>query len=169
MRTLLIAVFLLISGPAWATNDAVKTVSDNRAIAKAVKEQLAPGMASAILNAEYDGFYQIGGKQKRGEYFRFNRVKQKKSFPDNRWEQLAIKLTEQVNFKGGSNNVGSRTKASATAYVVFYKNGIEGIAKRGYGDSLALVMINQKNVASKNMPSVKGLTQSKLYLLDAGI
>ena len=169
MRTLLIAIFLLSPGSAWATNDASKTVSDNRAISRAVREQLAPGMANAILNAEYDGFYQIRGKQKRGEYFRFNRVKNKKSYPDDRWEKLAIKLTEQANFKGGSNNVGSRTKASATAYVVFYKNGIEGIAKRGYSDSLALVMIKQKNVASKNMPTVKGLTASKLYLLDGGI
>lgn len=169
MRTLLIAVFLVISSPAWATSKSDNTVSDNRVISKAIREQLTPRMAEAILNAEYDGFYQIYGKQKKGDYFKFSRVKGKKSFPDDRWEQLALKLTERVKYKGGSSSLGSRGKARATAYVVFYKNGIDGIAKRGESESLALVMIDQKNVSNNALPEVKGLSAASLYLLDTSL
>jgi len=166
MRTLLITILLLISAPSWATADSGKTVSDNKVISKAIRDQLSPGMADAILSAEYDGFYQIYGKQTRGDSFEFNRVKSKKSFPDNRWEQLAVELTERVNYKGESKGIGSRSKARATAYVVFYKNGIEGIAKRGESESLALVMIDHKNASKNSMPEVKGLSAASLYLLD---
>jgi len=169
MRTLLIAVFLVISAPTWATSESDNTVSDNRVISKAIREQLTPSMAEAILNAQYDGFYQINGKQKKGDYFKFSRVKGKKSFPDDRWEQLALKLTERVKYKGESNSAGSRGKARATAYVVFYKNGIEGIAKRGESESLALVMIDQKNASNNALPEVRGLSAASLYLLDTSL
>lgn len=169
MRTLLIAILLLISTPSWATADSGKTVSDNRVISKAIRDQLSPGMADAILNAEYDGFYQIYGKQTRGDSFKFNRVRAKKSFPDDRWQQLAVQLTEQVKYKRGSKNIGSRGKARATAYVVFYKNGIEGITKRGQSTSLALVMIDHKNASNYALPGAKGLSVASLYLLDTSL
>ena len=169
MRTLLIAVFLVISAPTWATSESDNTISDNRVISKAIREQLTPSMAEAILNAEYDGFYQIYGKQRRDDYFEFNRVKGKKSFPDDRWEQLAVKMAERVKYKGGASTLGSRGKARATAYVVFYKNGIEGIAKRGESESLALVMIDQKNASNNALPEVKGLSAASLYLLDTSL
>jgi len=169
MRTLLIAVFLLMSGPTWAIAGGEKTVSENQVISKAIREQLTPSMAELILNAEYDGFYQIYGKQKRDDSFVFSRVKGKKSFPDDRWEQLAVEMTERVKYKGEANSVGSREKAKATAYVIFYKNGIEGIAKRGESESLALVMIDQKNASNNLLPEVKGLSAASLYLLDADL
>ncbi len=129
MRILILATILLFSGPSWAITESSNTVGDNRSISKAIKDKLEPGMAEAILSAEYDGFYQISGKQKRGDSFKFSRVRSKKSFPDDRWEQLAIEVAARINYEGQSNNVGSRTKASATAYVVFYKDGIEGVER----------------------------------------
>ena len=168
MKTVLLAIILVISGSAWATNVKEHTVAANRTISKAVRTQLAPKMAEAILSATYDGFYQISGRQKRNNEFRFIKVSGKKSFPDDRWEQLAVDVTKRIDFRGSSNNAGSRRKSSATAYVVFYKGGIEGV-RNGLGESLALVMINQKNAINRDMPTVKGLSTSKLYLLDVGL
>ena len=169
MKTILLAVFLVTSGSAWATAVEENTVAANRTITKAVRAQLAPKMAEAILSAPYDGFYQISGRQKRNNEFRFNKVRGKKSFPDARWEQLAVDVTKRIDFRGASNNAGSKRKASATAYVVFYKGGIEGVRNSGLGESLALVMINQQNAINRDMPTVKGLSTSKLYLLDVGL
>ncbi|MFP6807636.1 MAG: hypothetical protein VB957_10730 [Pseudomonadales bacterium] len=169
MKTFIIAIVLLISVPSWALSDGGATVSSNATISKAIRERLAPDLAEKILNAEYDGFYQISGKQKRKNTFRFNRVKDKVSFPDDRWEQIALDVVKKVNFQGSSISVGSRTKSSATAYVVFYKNGIEGVQKLGKSEGLALVMIDQKNVSNQSMPSQKGLSATKLYLMEASI
>jgi len=168
MKTVLLAVLLVISGSAWATTVEENTIAANKTITKAIRAQLAPKMAEAILSAPYDGFYQISGRQKRNNEFRFNKVRGKKSFPDARWEQLAVDVTKRIDFRGASNNAGSKRKASATAYVVFYKGGIEGV-RNGLGESLALVMINQKNAINRDMPTVKGLSTSKLYLLDIGL
>jgi hypothetical protein len=164
MRILILATILLFSAPSWAVTESAKTVGDNRSITKAVNQKLEPGLAEIILNAPYDGFYQIGGKQKRGDNFKFNRVKAKKSFPDNRWEELALEVAESLKYEGGSNNVGSRTKGSATAYVVFYKEGIEGVDRNSEGEGLALVMIDQRNKADPNMPAMKGISGKELYL-----
>ena len=169
MQTILLAICLVISGSAWATNVAEHPVAANRPMTKAIRAQLAPKRSEAILSATYDGFYQISGRQKRNNEFRFNKVRDKKSFPDARWEQLAVEVTKRIDFRGASVNVGSRRKASATAYVVFYKNGIEGIQNNGGGESLALVMINQKNAINREMPTVKGLSTSRLYLLDVAL
>lgn len=169
MRIFLLATILLLSGPSWAISDSGKTVADNRSISKAIREKMAPGMAEAILSAEYDGFYQISGKQKRDDSFKFSRVKSKKSFPDDRWEQLAVEVAARVNYKGESKNVGRRTKLNATAYVVFYKEGIEGVDRTNDGESLALVMIDQKNKASINMPSANGISGKRIYLLSVAM
>lgn len=167
-KTILVAIFLVITGSAWATNVNEHTVAANKTISKAVRAQLAPKMADAILSATYEGYYKISGHQKRNNEFRFNKVSGKKSYPDDRWAQLAVDVTNRIHFKGSSNNVGSRRKASATAYVIFYKDGIEGVHNDD-GESLALVMINQKNAMNRDMPTVKGLTTSRLYLLDVGL
>lgn len=169
MKSILLAVCIVISGSAMATNINEQTVANIKTITKAVRAQLAPAMADAILAASYDGFYQISGKQKRNNEFRFTKVVGKKSFPDARWEQLAVDITKRIDFRGSSNNAGSKRKASATAYVIFYKDGIEGIRNSGAGESLALVMINQKNAINRDMPTVKGLSSSRLYLLDVGL
>ncbi len=166
MKTILVLILIALSGPIRAADSA--TVSENRTISKELKEQLAPNVADAILIAPYDGYYEISGRSKRGNRFSFNRVKSKRSYPDSRWEDLAVEVTESLNFESGTNSVGSKTKASATAYVIFYKNGIEGIEQEGEG-GLALVMIDAKNAMDKNMPSVKGLSAAKLFLVNVAM
>jgi len=169
MRILLLVTILFIAGPSWAISEKGNTVGDNRSFTKAIMDKLEPEMAEAILSAEYDGFYQISGKQKRGNKFKFSRVKAKKSFPDDRWEELAVEVAARINYAGGSNNIGSRTKSSAIAYVVFYKNGIEGLERNEEGEGLALVMIDQKNKADPGMPSIKGVSGKQLYLLSVAM
>ncbi len=172
MKVIFLTIVLLLSTQVLAADTVEQTIGQHRVISKAIKEKFQPEMAAEILTAVYDGFYQISGKQKSGDLFKFTRVKEKASFPDNRWQDVALKLTEGLAYESSSNNLGTRGKAKATAYVVFYKNGIDSInKKRGNSGSLTLVMIEQKNAGSKNTnsPSLKGISASRVYLLNAGI
>ena len=169
MKSILVAVCMVISGSAMAANIDEQTVANNKIISQVLRAQLTPKMADAILEASYDGFYQLSGKQKRNNEFRFTRISGKKSFPDSRWEQLAVDVMKRIDFRAASNNVGSKRKATATAYVVFYKDGIKGAEKNEEGKDLALVMIKQKNAINRDMPTVKGLSRSWLYLLGVGL
>ncbi len=170
MKAIYLTILLSISGQVLAADSMEQTVGQHRLISKAVKEKFQPELAAEILNAEYDGFYQISGKQKSGDLFKFTHVNKKTSFPDNRWQDVALKVTEELAYEAPSNNLGTRGKARATAYVVFYKHGIDSInKKRGNNGSLTLVMINQKNASSRNGDSLKGISASRVYLLNAGI
>lgn len=144
------------------------TVADNTLISPVVEENLNPNLANLILNTPYDAFYQINGSMGRGGEYRFRKVKANSSYPDERWEELALDLTKRLNFSGQANTAGSRAKPSATAYVVMFKNGIEGVNHTGSGESLALIMIDQKNAYNRDMPSVKASGKS-IYLLDASM
>jgi hypothetical protein len=149
------------------------TVADNRAVAKVIKKKLSESEAEAILDAPYDGFVEIRGKA-RDDVFQFLKIKSKASFPDKRWEELALSIADQVNVPLSTVTTSSRNKPSATAYVYIYKNGVEGVntagARRvnvtdGDGDYMALLVIKQK--AAKGNVSVqgekRGKAQSKVY------
>jgi len=162
MKTALFALCLMLSGAALAGE---QTVAGNESISRVVADNLSPKLAKLILETPYDGFYAINGKMRRGGEYRFNRIRDKNSYPDDRWEALAKDVAKRINFEGDANMVGSRTKPGATAYVVMFKDGIQGIKHTGEGESLALVMIDQQNAANPNLPSVKASGQS-LFLMD---
>ncbi len=166
MKSLLLAI-CLFAAASNVTAD-TNTVADNPSLSKAVEENLSPKLAGLILNTPYDGFYKINGKMKRRGDYKFNKVKDKNSFPDDRWENVALNVTDRVNFSGDANMVGSRTKPSATAYVVMFKDGIDGVKHTGDGESLALVMIDQQNALNRDLPTVKE-SGTALYLMDVSM
>ena len=150
------------------------TVADNKAVAKVIKKKMSNSEAEAILQAPYDGFVEIRVKARK-DVFQFSKVKSKRSFPDNRWEELALSVVDQVNVPLNTVTTSSRNKPSATAYVIFYKDGIEGVntagarqvnVTDGEGDYMALLVIKQKaprgNVSVQG-EGIVGRAQSKVY------
>lgn len=160
MRILAFIMALAISGAAHAA-----TLADDNNIATAVNETFSPRLAEMILATPYDGMYKVSGKMKRRGNYNFNRVRKNDAFPDERWKDEALDVLDRVGHTGSANSVGSRVTPTATATVIMYKGGIEGIKHTGEGESLALVVINEKNSFDPNMPSVKG-SGTALYLMD---
>lgn len=128
------------------------TVADKHSVAKVIKEKLSADEAAAILEATYDGFVEIRGKAK-DDVFEFSKVKTKASYPDDRWEDAARAITEQVRIPVGAGPSSSRLKPFAIAYVFFYKDGVEGVnttgagqvnVTDGQGDTMALLVITEK-------------------------
>ncbi len=141
------------------------TLAEHRVLTKVIGDRLGDELARTILTAPYDGFYQISGRQNRGKLFRFTRIKEKNSYPDDRWNQLALDVVRKLNFRSASNTAGRKTKPTAIAYVVFYRNGIEGVRAGSEGSDLALVMIDQKNVANRNAPTMAGASAKRVFLV----
>lgn len=115
-----------------------------------IKEKLST--AEAILNAPYDGFVEVRGEA-RQDYFRFLKVKSKSSYLDDRWEESTHSNAEQVDTTLNMVTSSMRFKPSATAYIVIYKDGVEGVntagarqvnVTDGRGDYMALLIIKQK-------------------------
>lgn len=167
-RLIVLVIFLVTSGLAVAkvkyqdhTIGSVKAVTK-----KLILNRLGEEKASTLLKTPYDGFYQISGKYKKGRFY-FNKVKSKKSFPDDRWEAAARTIAGQVNIPVV--RTGSRISPRATAYVFFYKDGIEdldlGIIRRGATsvdeapNALAVLMIKQNNAAKGAMKAVTRTAQ----------
>jgi hypothetical protein len=138
------------------------TASDNKIVAKVIKEKLGLSEAQAILDTPYDGFVEIRGKAKKDQ-FEFSKVKSKASFPDKRWEETAQSIVDQIDVPLSMATSSGRTKPTATAYVLFYKDGVEGVTTAGArqfnvtdgeGDYMALLVIRQKaprgNVSIQN-------------------
>lgn len=147
----------LISVSAFAS-----TASDKKIVANIIKEKLNSSEAAAILEVPYDGFVEIRGKANR-DSFEFSKVKSKASFPDKRWEDTALSILDQVEVPLNMAAASSKNKPTATAYVLFYKDGVDGVntagARRvnvadGEGDYMALLVIRQKaprgNVSFQN-------------------
>ncbi len=86
-----------------------------------IKEKLST--AEAILNAPYDGFVEVRGEARK-DYFRFLKVKSKSSYLDDRWEEAAHSIAEQVDITLNMVTSSMRFKPSATAYIVIYKDGV---------------------------------------------
>lgn len=132
------------------------TVSDNKAAAKIVSKTLNSSEAEAILDATYDGFVEVSGKA-TNDRFVFEKVKSKASFPDERFEDTARELLEQIEVPVNDASASSKRRPSATAYVYFYKDGVEGVnttgarevnVMDGEGDYMALLVIREKGTGS---------------------
>lgn len=152
MKKFIHVVSSLIVGVAVSISASADTASDHRAVAKVIKGSLSATEAEAILHASYDGFVEIRGKAKK-DVFQFTKVKSKSSFPDNRWEASALSLVDQIEVPLANATSSSRFKPSATAYVYFYRNGVEGVNTAGArqvnvvdgeGDYMALLVIREK-------------------------
>jgi len=146
------AVSGLVLGLAWSWSAFASTASDNKAAAKVISQSLNSTEAEAILDATYDGFVEIRGKA-RQDRFEFKKVKSKASFPDKRWEETAQELLEQINVPVNTASASGKQRPSATAYVYFYKDGVEGVntagarqfnVMDGEGDYMAMVVIREK-------------------------
>ena len=174
LSTIIAGLFFALTVSATAS---ANTVADNRVVAKVIKEKLSAAEAEAILQTPYDGFVEIRGKARKGS-FEFSKVKSKASYPDNRWEETARSIVEQVEISFDLSTSSSRFKPSATAYVVFYKDGIEGVSTAGArqvnitdgsGDYLALLIIKQKapkgnvSVQSGSFNKVSKTGSNKVY------
>jgi hypothetical protein len=157
------------------------TAADNKVVANVLKEKLSNSEVETILQTPYDGFVEIRGKAKK-EAFEFSKVRSKSSFPDQRWEETAKLIADQINLSVGDGTTGSRSKPSATAYVLFYKDGIEGVNTAGArqvsvsdadGDYMALVVVRQKaprgNVSVQNSKaSFAQPPSNKVYKFELG-
>lgn len=94
------------------------TLGENEAISNAlVKSQVDAGTAGALLNTPYKGFYQINSKMKNRK-ITFTKIKEKQSFPDQRWRRLATGIAGLAEIPAYT--TGSRIEPRATAYVAFY-------------------------------------------------
>lgn len=156
---------LMASGSAWAAG---QKLAENEAIARVVEQTLPPNLAKIVLESDYDGFYEINGSMRRGGDYRFTRIKDKTSFPDNRWEDVAKEVTERVDFETAAKTLGGRRSPKATAYVVMFKGGLDGVKHGGTGESLALIMI-EPEAATKPDVLTGAPSGEALYLLDVSM
>lgn len=125
-RSIVLMVFLLTSGFAVAkVKYEDNTIGSNKAMTnKLILKKLGKERAATLLNTPYDAFYQISGKYRKDRVY-FDKVKSKKSFPDDRWEAAARDIAEQIDMP--MVNTGTRIQPRVMAYVVFFKDGIENL------------------------------------------
>ncbi len=163
MRAFLTGIFLLVAGPVLAADN---RVADIEQVSKVVEQTLNPQLAKIILESEYDGFYKIRGTMRRDGY-KFTRVRNKESFPDDRYEALALDVSNRVEFDSDARTIDGRRKPGATAYVIMFKGGLEGVRHQGEGESLALVMIDQEDATRPTMAPTT--PDEALFLLDVSM
>lgn len=138
------------------------SAADNKIVSRVIQEKLSDEEAAAILETPYDGFVEIRGKAKK-DVFEFTKIKSKASYPDNRWDEVAKSIADQVEITYSGTTGSSKQKPTATAYVLFYEDGVEGVNTAGVrqvnvsdgdGDYMALLVIRQKaprgNVSVQN-------------------
>ncbi len=174
MKKLLSMGTSLLVAITFSTTAFANTAADNKVAAKVIQEKLSQSEAEAVLQTDYDGFVEIRGKAKN-DAFQFSKVKSKASFPDKRWEDMALSIADQISIPVDMASSSSRVKPSATAYVFFYKDGVDGVntagarqynVNDGEGDYLALLVIRQKgargNVRYQDRSDV-GRVSNKVY------
>jgi len=129
------------------------TLGENSAISNAlIKRQVDESTAGALLNTPYKGFYQINSKY-RNKKITFTKVKEKHSFPDQRWTTLATSIANLAEAEAFT--TGSRISPRATAYVAFYdansldidRSKIMHLTTSADGDpnTLAVLFVEHKN------------------------
>lgn len=129
------------------------TLGENTAIPNnLIKSQLETGVAGALLNTPYKGFYQINS-QVKNKKIKFLNVKEQRSFPDERWTALAKGIAGLAETPAYT--TGSRIDPKATAYVAFYDVNSMEIDKsqimklptsvEGDANTLAVLVVKHKN------------------------
>ncbi|MCH7741558.1 MAG: hypothetical protein IIB71_02715 [Proteobacteria bacterium] len=148
---------------------------------KVVLKKLGKGKAATLLNTPYDGFYQIRGTYKNDRVY-FDKVKSKKPFPDDRREAAAREIAGKIEMPAPV-NTGSRIRPRVTAYVVFFKDGIEsldlGLSRQGstsveeVPNALAVLMIKHKDnsdtMAGQIVARHQGRNDPGLYFFGVNI
>lgn len=120
----LIILLTIISTPLLAVEQA-NTLQDNGRVPESlVRSQVSDEMAGALLKAPYKGFYQIESTVKNRKML-FSKLDAEQSFPDQRWETIALDIASLVQMPAYS--TGSRIDPKATAYVVFYDRDVSGV------------------------------------------
>lgn len=129
------------------------TLGENTAISnKLIERQVEKNVAGALLNTPYKGFYQINSRVKN-QKIKFTKVKEKQSFPDERWTALAKGIASLAETPAYA--TGSRIDPKATAYVAFYDVNSMEIDKskimklptsiEGEANTLAVLVVKHKN------------------------
>lgn len=159
MKAAFLTCCLLLAGPAFADR-----LADNESIARVVQETINPKLATILLETPYDGFYKIRGSRRHGGDYKFTRIYDKESYPDDRWADQALEVAGRVDFESDAKTINGRRRPGATAYVVMFKGGLEGVRFEGEGDSLALVMIDQEDATRQDMAPTT--PDEALFILD---
>jgi hypothetical protein len=95
------------------------SLGTNQAIPnKLVESVMTAEQAEQFLSKSYTGFYQLQGEVTNNK-IRFEKVKQKVSFPDASLEPLALGLAGLIEIPVYT--TGSRIKTRATAFMAFYE------------------------------------------------
>ncbi|MBL4681722.1 MAG: hypothetical protein JKY88_13500 [Pseudomonadales bacterium] len=144
------------------------TLGENSAVPNAlIESQVDENTAGALLNTPYKGFYQINSKF-RNKKITFTKVKEKKSFPDQRWTSLAKSIANLAESEAFT--TGSRISPRAKAYVAFYDVNSMDIDRSkithlttsidGKPNTLAVLFIEHKN-RSKSKSAIVGNNSGK--------
>jgi|DEB0MinimDraft_6_1074348.scaffolds.fasta_scaffold134015_1 hypothetical protein len=122
---------------------------------KLVESVMTLEQAEKFLSKSYTGFYQLQGKVTNNK-LRFEKVKQKVSYPDASLEALALGLAGMIEIPVYT--TGSRIKSRATAYMAFYEGtpaeyGIENAVTvptsvDGEPNTTVLLIIKQKETSA---------------------
>ena len=163
MNKFMMIMALLMSALVPAAYAGDNKISD-QTVLKAIAEKMSPAAGAAFTHAAYDAHYVVKGRASRNQ-FEFSRIRSKESFPDNRFEDLAMKIAGFPTIEIESVGIGSRMKPSAVAHVYLYRHGVEG-RPAADGKSLALLVIEEKNVPDKTMPGMKGLKRESVFLYE---
>jgi hypothetical protein len=156
------------------------TLGANKSVPNSlIKKELDDSTAGIILETAYKGFYQIGGKVVKSQ-FTFKNVKTKKSFPDERWAEVATNIASLADAPVYS--TGSRIRPSATAYVAFYDTNIKvdrskvmrlETSVKGEPNIVAVLVVKRKNTTSAKNPErgIRGGGEptSNVYLFELAI
>ena len=174
-----LASIMILSGAVVASAIAAygaNTLGENTAIPNnLIKSQLDKSVAGALLNTPYKGFYQINSTVKNNK-IKFLKIKEKQSFPDERWTDLAKGIAGLAEVPAYT--TGSRIDPKATAYVAFYDvNSMEIDKSRvmklptsieGDANTLAVLVVKHKNhTKAKNaVIGNKGQQGSDIYFFE---
>lgn len=124
-NALLAVAFVLATGGSVSATDKVNTLSQNEAIPdQLVMKVISDDIAEVMLDTPYKGFYQLSSKIKNRKMV-FSEVETEVSYPDKRWEGLALDIASLVQMPAYS--TGSRIDPKATAYVVFFDRNAPGL------------------------------------------
>ena len=162
----LFALTLVLAMPAFAQANIPfeeNSLGGNKVIPnKLVESVMAEEQAEKFLSKSYTGFYQLQGKVKNNK-LRFEKVKDKVSYPDDSLKQLALGLAGLIELPVYS--TGSRIKPRATAYMAFYEGstedfGIENAVEiptsaEGEPNTIVLLIIKQKETSSAKNPNMR--------------